>query len=152
MYLINDCIVPFILDPGGAWKLYKNGEPVAGENSSSSIALAQKSYIKAGGDLTIGHMIHHLGEKKKELRGELSHVHVWNTTLNDTYIKYMAQDCTFTYCCNVAEWVDFRSGTRGTVKLRWPSKVFGKPLEGQLVVACFAEALPYRLNLNLTSM
>ncbi|XP_041485778.1 adhesion G protein-coupled receptor L1-like [Lytechinus variegatus] len=110
-------------DRDGSWTLYKNGIRRGGNNQ-----LPIADHLKAGGDLTIGHMIHHLTNHSLGFLGQLSHVHLWNEILNVTYIRTIANDCTFTYCGNVAEWVDFRSGTRGTSKLRWPSGVFDECL------------------------
>ncbi|XP_071498674.1 adhesion G protein-coupled receptor L2-like [Diadema antillarum] len=118
------CHIAVTWDKGGAWKLFRNGTLVADVSGTSPRALPLDGHIESGGDLTIGHMMHHLKDKTRAFLGELSHVHVWNVTLNDSYIHQIATDCTFTYCGNVAEWVDFRSGTRGMVKLRWPSRVF----------------------------
>ncbi|XP_030834978.1 adhesion G protein-coupled receptor L1 [Strongylocentrotus purpuratus] len=106
-------------DRDGSWNLYKNGVHKAGNNK-----LPIADHLKAGGELTIGHMIHRLTNHSIGFRGQLSHVHLWDQILNVTYLQNIASDCTFTYCGSVAEWVDFRSGTRGTSKLRWPSGVF----------------------------
>ncbi|RNA30402.1 adhesion G -coupled receptor L2-like [Brachionus plicatilis] len=45
----------------------------------------------------------------------------------------MYQDCKLTYCGTASQWSDFRQGTRGNIKLRWPSNLLWTDL------SCFNE-------------
>ncbi len=114
----------------GAWNVYKNGVKV--DRGSKYAVGKQLSY---GGRLILGQSAED-GETTdfrnescttlcpKAFRGELSYLNIWKEALSQKEIQTMYKDCTFTYCGDAVEWVDFRSGTRNAMKLRWPSKIF----------------------------
>lgn len=58
--------------------------------------------------------------------GDMAHLHVWDFVMNLDDIIDLKTSCTFMYCGNVAQWADFRSGTRGAMRMRWPSGILGK--------------------------
>ena len=41
-------------------------------------------------------------------------------------VTYLASSCTFQYCGNAVQWVEFRAGTRGAIRMRWPSGIFSE--------------------------
>jgi len=62
---------------------------------------------------------------EKAFAGNLSHFNIWDYVMSEDDIKLAFDDCTYTHCGNAVEWISFRSGTRGTARLRWPSGVPG---------------------------
>ncbi|XP_077862983.1 adhesion G protein-coupled receptor L2-like [Saccoglossus kowalevskii] len=63
--------------------------------------------------------------------GDLSHVNIWSYAMNDSEIQSLTEDCTFMECGDAVQWVDFRSGTRGSMKLRWPSGIFASGCDNE---------------------
>ena len=57
--------------------------------------------------------------------GALAHAHIWDYVKSGREIRELFDDCTYRYCGNAVEWVDFRSGTRGPMRIRWPSNIKG---------------------------
>ncbi|XP_022079827.1 adhesion G protein-coupled receptor L3-like [Acanthaster planci] len=125
---------------GGVWALFVDGRLAA-----TAGGLAPGETIRAGGRLEIGvrrsHNLESAGrpdagadfgdtaanatfDHSVSFKGDVSYFNMWSSALADDHIADMHQDCTFTYCGDVTEWVDFRTGTRGELKLRWPSGVF----------------------------
>ncbi|XP_072038526.1 uncharacterized protein [Amphiura filiformis] len=133
----------------GDWKVYKNGELI-----TEGTRYAVGKGLSYGGRLILGQSAdnyetidfknmssckvqsEHHGDNSScpnHFRGELSYLNIWQEVLSHERIQEMYKDCTFTYCGNAVEWTDFRSGTRGAMKLRWPSKIFqGNEAECQL--------------------
>ena len=119
----------------GNWRAYKNGQLVR-----NGLRFARNKRLTYGGRLILGQSASDpdttnfaspgdclLSDRNlcpRAFVGELSYLNFWSEPLNMSYILRMYQDCTFTYCGDAVEWVDFRSGTRGPIKLRWPSKIF----------------------------
>ena len=58
--------------------------------------------------------------------GDLSHFNIWNFILPPKEVTYLASSCTFQYCGNAVQWVEFRAGTRGAIRMRWPSGIFSE--------------------------
>ena len=54
---------------------------------------------------------------------------IWDVTQTDPRLFPVAQildllkDCSFSTCGDAVEWADFRAGTRGAMKIRWPSDI-----------------------------
>ncbi|XP_071808714.1 adhesion G protein-coupled receptor L2-like isoform X2 [Asterias amurensis] len=121
---------------GGLWSLFVDGRLISeGEN------LATGETIRAGGELEVGirrdrnftektdktignKLVNSSFDRAVSFKGEISYLNMWKGALEASHIADMHQDCTFNYCGDVVEWVDFRIGTRGSLKLRWPSGVF----------------------------
>ena len=57
--------------------------------------------------------------------GEMGFVNIWHHKMTREEIQELVTDCTFMKCGDAIEWSDFRSGTRGLVRLRWPSFILG---------------------------
>lgn len=58
--------------------------------------------------------------------GEMGFVNIWHHKMSKEEIQDLVKDCTFMQCGTAVEWADFRSGTHGLVRLRWPSYIMGK--------------------------
>ena len=115
--------------------MYKNGKL---EQNGTGFAVGKK--LTRGGRLLVGQSAHDWetinfttpasckrpdkSTCPRAFQGELSYLNIWSQPLSQAHIMDMKQDCTFTYCGDAVEWVDFRSGTRGAMKLRWPSGIF----------------------------
>ena len=67
-------------------------------------------------------------EAPQNLAMDLSHFNLWFNVLPTREIRMIMKDCHLKYCGTAIRWTDFRDGTRGAVKLRWPSGVFSKLL------------------------
>ncbi|XP_038061867.1 adhesion G protein-coupled receptor L3-like isoform X2 [Patiria miniata] len=120
---------------GGVWSLF-----VDGRQAHTSDGLAPGKTIRAGGRLEIGvrrkrdfgpgrssdsgAAVNTTFDHSVSFKGDISYFNMWRGVLGADHIADMHGDCTFTYCGDVTEWVDFRTGTRGELKLRWPSGVF----------------------------
>lgn len=57
--------------------------------------------------------------------GDISHLNIWNDVKNPEEVQNIHVSCTYMYCGNVVQWADFRSGTRGAMRMRWPSGIYG---------------------------
>ncbi|KAJ8022499.1 Latrophilin-like protein 1 [Holothuria leucospilota] len=106
----------------GSWATYSDGE-----RRNFGFSLATGESITSGGKLIIGNSPE--GESSNSsiavnYIGDIGQVHVWDNPLSPWDINKIYEDCTFSYCGNVVEWTDFRSGTRGEVKLLWHSRIF----------------------------
>ncbi|KAK3090162.1 hypothetical protein FSP39_009603 [Pinctada imbricata] len=65
--------------------------------------------------------------------GDLAHMNIWNEILNAREREEMYTSCNFMYCGNVVQWADFRKGTRGAMKLRWPSGIISAQCNMEIV-------------------
>ena len=43
-------------------------------------------------------------------------------------VQALKNDTLFMKCGDAVEWADFRTGTRGAMKMKWPSLIMGKTL------------------------
>ncbi|XP_059158667.1 cadherin EGF LAG seven-pass G-type receptor 1-like [Physella acuta] len=107
----------------GTWKLCINGVcSITGRikwTGNDSFA------IPSGGEFVLGQSSRTTAvfNSSLALDGDLSHLNIWNEALGDKQILDMNNSCTFMYCGNAVQWVEFRSGTRGAMKMRWPSGI-----------------------------
>ncbi|KAL8609771.1 hypothetical protein ACOMHN_042810 [Nucella lapillus] len=115
----------------GRWQLFKNGVRV----DQGSLSGKQKK-IPSGGEFVLGQSSRPGGafDLTYALEGDLSHFNIWNFLLPPKEVSYLASSCTFQYCGNAVQWVEFRSGTRGSIKMRWPSGIFNPE-----TFTCFTE-------------
>ncbi|XP_071829709.1 adhesion G protein-coupled receptor L2-like isoform X2 [Apostichopus japonicus] len=108
----------------GSWATYSEGKI-----RDSGVDLSPGHSIDSGGELVIGN------PPEGEIRsasplgmmnfvGDMGQVHVWGESYSERQIWHIYNDCTFSDCGNIVEWTDFRSGTRGDVKLIWHSHIF----------------------------
>ncbi|XP_074649069.1 adhesion G protein-coupled receptor L3-like [Tubulanus polymorphus] len=111
-------------EENGRWEMYLNGVSTA----SGVLKNARRKIIPARGSLVLGQ-----SSKSDDTKlfntdyafvGDLSHVNIWNYVKTPTEVKQLSEDCKFTYCGNVVQWAHFREGTRGALKMRWPSGIF----------------------------
>ncbi|CAH1794754.1 unnamed protein product [Owenia fusiformis] len=82
--------------------------------------------IAGKGEFTIGQSAryHAVYDPELAFKGLIAHVHIWGHEMTAPEVRDIYRDCTFSYCGDLVEWVDFRIGTRGEMKLRWPSGIF----------------------------
>lgn len=112
----------------GSWATFLDGDI-----RDSGTGLFTGNSIDKGGEFIIGSPPREgategnfTEEDAMNFVGEIGHFHVWNEAYNGRQIKEISGDCSLSFCGNVVEWTDFRSGTRGDVKLMWPSNIFGE--------------------------
>lgn len=55
--------------------------------------------------------------------GDIAHLNLWNEVLDYQTMRSIFSSCIFMYCGNGVQWADLRSGTRGPMRMRWPSAV-----------------------------
>ncbi|XP_070543943.1 adhesion G protein-coupled receptor L2-like isoform X1 [Ptychodera flava] len=107
----------------GDWAWYVDGQRVV-----RSDKLATNITLPIAGEFVLGQAPRSREtlqfEEDRMFMGDLSHVNVWTEAKNKTQIQKLSEDCTFMQCGDAVQWVDFRSGTRGSMKLRWPSGIF----------------------------
>lgn len=58
--------------------------------------------------------------------GRLFNFNVWDHVKNPHALLNVYLDCKLTECGNATQWSDFRQGTRGDVKLKWPTALLWK--------------------------
>ncbi|KAI8794290.1 latrophilin-3, partial [Biomphalaria glabrata] len=105
----------------GTWVLYRNGDPVRNGRVDTKSMLP----IPSGGEFVLGQSSRQVVfNSTNALDGDLSHLNIWNHVMNSSQISYINSSCTFMYCGNAIQWVEFRAGTRGAMKMRWPSGIF----------------------------
>ena len=115
-----------LLKPDGAWRLYLNG----GEATLQGHTSHGHKPIRGGGELVIGQASRTArSDYHYDLRyaflGELGLINIWHREMSDKEIQAVYDDCIFKPCGDAIEWADFRSGTRGAMRIRWPSKILG---------------------------
>jgi hypothetical protein len=58
--------------------------------------------------------------------GRLFNFNVWDHVKSPNSILNIYLDCKLTECGNATQWSDFRQGTRGDVKFKWPTSLLWK--------------------------
>lgn len=58
--------------------------------------------------------------------GRLFNFNVWSYAKSFDSIIALYNDCKLSLCGNATQWSDFRQGTRGQVKMKWPTKLLWK--------------------------
>ncbi|XP_046574177.1 cadherin EGF LAG seven-pass G-type receptor 1-like [Haliotis rubra] len=116
----------------GRWTLFLNGE-----SRHRGVMDKVLRPVPLGGEFVLGQ-----SSRPKDkvlfnvtygLDGDLAHLNIWDYTMEEPELKQIIASCKFMYCGNAVEWVEFRSGTRGAMKMRWPS--------GVLTGECFTEKI-----------
>ena len=103
--------------------------------------------LSPGGELVLGQSFLTVDNQKqfdlkKAYLGEMGFVNIWQRVLTPLDIRDIATDCFFSACGDAVEWADFRSGTRGAMKMRWPAHIKGEDL---YIIKYFGQYYP---NLN----
>lgn len=62
-------------------------------------------------------------DEKHSFVGRLFNFNVWNEVKSNEFIMNLYSDCKLIYCGTATQWSDFRQGTRGNVKMRWPTEL-----------------------------
>ncbi|XP_050390445.2 cadherin EGF LAG seven-pass G-type receptor 1 [Patella vulgata] len=101
----------------GRWVFYINGD----QRQSGYLNRTLKP-IPSGGQVVLGQS--QPFEIATALDGDLSHLNIWNYAMEKEEVRNITKSCNFMYCGNAVQWVEFRSGTRGAMKIRWPSGIF----------------------------
>ena len=55
--------------------------------------------------------------------GQISHLNIWSFVLTGAQVTQIRKSCDLMYCGDAVQWIDLRTGTRGAMKMRWPSGV-----------------------------
>ena len=76
-------------------------------------------------DTLIGHKEHKFDESLSFI-GLLFNFNVWDKEKDRYFISNLFNDCKLEYCGDAIEWSDFRQGTRGDVKMYWPTEILWK--------------------------
>ncbi len=84
--------------------------------------------IAGGGELVLGQSsrtadYQYAFNVEHAFLGEMGFVNIWRSVLPKEHILNLQYDCTFTECGDAVEWADFRAGTRGAMRVRWPSEI-----------------------------
>ncbi|CAF0710943.1 unnamed protein product [Brachionus calyciflorus] len=58
--------------------------------------------------------------------GRITGFNLWNHLQTSEFIQNVYNDCKLAYCGNASQWSDFRQGTRGDVKMKWPTNLLWK--------------------------
>ncbi len=86
--------------------------------------------IPGGGEFVLGqasrdHKSEHYFDPDKAFLGEMAHVNIWHHVMSSRDIRNLYGDCELMKCGDAVEWADFRSGTRGDMRIRWPALIHG---------------------------
>ncbi len=65
-------------------------------------------------------------EQKSSFLGRLFNFNIWDRAFSAEIVHKLYNDEGLTYCGNATQWSDFRSGTRGDVKMKWPTNLLWK--------------------------
>lgn len=109
-----------LLFTGGNWCFYLNGK-----RQLSGLGLGPRRNIPSGGEFVLGQSSRPNVEFPLDnaFLGDLAHFNIWSYAKTFEAIEKIWTDCTFMYCGNAVQWVEFRTGTRGAMRLRWPSGI-----------------------------
>ena len=100
-----------------------------GQQFSNGISKTEYKTVPPGGELVLGQSARPsegLFDSKLAFLGHLAFVNIWSRVLTRADVWDVYKDCTLQLCGDAIEWADFRSGTRGALKIRWPSFVYGR--------------------------
>jgi latrophilin 2 len=111
----------------GSWRLYVDG----GRLTLKGRAARADHPIPGGGDLVLGQSSRspyngHSFDLQYAFIGDIAFANIWSRVMLRSEVKDLRNDCVMLQCGDVVEWADFRSGTRGDMKIRWPSRIFSK--------------------------
>lgn len=67
-----------------------------------------------------------LFDERLSFIGRLFNFNVWDHVKNNKSIYSLYTDCKLAHCGNATQWSDFRHGTRGDVKMKWPTDLLWK--------------------------
>jgi len=113
------------LTTGGTWRLYVDGARLTLKGRA---ARADRP-ISGGGELVLGQSSRspnddHGFDLRYAFIGDIAFANIWRRVMPRVEVKTLKEDCEMMKCGDVIEWADFRSGTRGDMKIRWPSKIY----------------------------
>lgn len=108
------------LNVDGSWKILINNTK---EDEGSRTSLAAP--FPSDGEFVVGQAprMKFLFNTKYAFVGDIAHLNLWNEVLDDQTMRSIFSSCIFMYCGNGVQWADLRSGTRGPMRMRWPSTV-----------------------------
>lgn len=108
----------------GSWSLYVNGT-----KKQVGTGATENRSVPSGGELVLGQSSRPDAyfDTKYAFVGDLSHFNIWDSVMSGKAIRNMYKSCVFMHCGNVVQWAEFRSGTRGAMRLRWPSGLVTRP-------------------------
>ncbi|CAC5417390.1 unnamed protein product [Mytilus coruscus] len=108
----------------GSWTFYQDGDKVKnGINDDFMKA------IPGGGEFVLGQAFRQQNSTFNSnfaFVGGISHLNIWNDVKDHVEVQEIHRSCTYMYCGNVVQWADFRIGTRGAMRMRWPSGIYEK--------------------------
>jgi hypothetical protein len=55
--------------------------------------------------------------------GRLFNFNIWDRTFDEKLAQKLWRDGNLVFCGNATQWSDFRQGTIGDVKMKWPTKL-----------------------------
>lgn len=111
----------------GSWKILINNTK---EDEGSRTSLAAP--FPSDGEFVVGQAPRKkfLFNTKYAFVGDIAHLNLWNEVLDYQTMRSIFSSCIFMYCGNGVQWADLRSGTRGPMRMRWPSTVVSVILKG----------------------
>lgn len=65
-------------------------------------------------------------DRRYSFVGRLFNFNIWDRAFGDNLVKRLFRDGNLIYCGNATQWSDFRQGTIGDVKMKWPTKLLWK--------------------------
>ncbi|KAL4240048.1 latrotoxin receptor [Mactra antiquata] len=103
----------------GSWELYINGR------RKKRSAVGKQKHIPSGGEFVLGQSprVDEGFNIESAFVGDLTHLHIWKFVLSKKEIQHTKGSCALMYCGDAVQWTEFRRGTRGAMRMRWPSGV-----------------------------
>src|SRR6218665_3394536 len=123
----------------GSWRLLVNGGP---SEASGFLPRTLNHTISSGGELVLGQTSKALRQETRSREvccaflGDLGFVNVWRRVLDLDESHAVFADCTLMWCGDAIQWADFRSGTRGAMRIRWPTRIYGGSQRGCNTIQC----------------
>ncbi|XP_064634672.1 adhesion G protein-coupled receptor L1-like [Lineus longissimus] len=111
------------------WQLFIDGRNIqTGRFRNGGFQVPGHGQLIIGGS-SFQHIVSKSGREmsmipsQTRFHGQIAHLHIWDYVLNNSDIWSIYKDCKFMWCGNAVQWVDLREGTRGQLRMRWPSGV-----------------------------
>ena len=106
----------------GQWQLFVNGR------QKRTGSLGHSKPIPLGGEFVLGQASRETFKfvQKYAFVGDLAHLHIWDFVMTSEEVNYIKGLCKLMYCGNAVQWTEFRRGTRGAMRMRWPSGIVGR--------------------------
>ncbi|WAR25739.1 AGRL2-like protein [Mya arenaria] len=134
----NGTILSYKHDVTGDLLSMRNGESNLYINSRKrkSKVSGEAAEVPQGGEFVLGQASRgnqNDFDERVAFVGDLSHLNIWSFVLTEHEIDTLFSSCDFMHCGDAVSWTEFRRGTRGAMRMRWPSGALRAQCNEQIV-------------------